>query len=140
MAQAQPSRPAPRAAVIESRGEPASGTWACGRGPTGVKLVELRTKRAANQLLIRAIRGNAAFHVWSATRDSSPDKAILDVDVRACNARNRLIGPAAISQERVRIRETVTILPYRRDEGPSAISRDGRLGKTAGIRSFSGFG
>ena len=81
MAQAQPSRPAPRAAVIESRGEPASGTWACGRRPTGVQLIELRMKRAANQLLISAIRGNAAFHIWSATQDSSPDKASLDMDV-----------------------------------------------------------
>jgi capsular polysaccharide biosynthesis protein len=44
------------------------------------KLIELRTKRAANQLLISAIRGNAAFHIWS-TRDSSPERAMLDMDV-----------------------------------------------------------
>lgn len=44
------------------------------------KLIELRTKRAANQLLISAIRGNAAFHIWS-TSESSPEKAVLDMDV-----------------------------------------------------------
>lgn len=44
------------------------------------KLIELRTKVAANQLLISAIRGNAAFHIWS-TRESSPDKAVLDMEV-----------------------------------------------------------
>lgn len=44
------------------------------------KLIELRTKRAANQLLISAIRGNAAFHIWSPS-ESSPDRAVLDMDV-----------------------------------------------------------
>lgn len=43
------------------------------------RLIELRTKRAANQLLISAIRGNAAFHIWS-TRDSSPERAVLDME------------------------------------------------------------
>ncbi|MCW5736514.1 MAG: glycosyltransferase family 61 protein [Enhydrobacter sp.] len=45
------------------------------------KLIELRMKPALNQLLISAIRGNAAFHIWSARRDSPPDEAILDMDV-----------------------------------------------------------
>jgi len=42
-------------------------------------LIELRTKRAANQLLISSIRGNAAFHVWSA-KESSPGRVVLDMD------------------------------------------------------------
>jgi capsular polysaccharide biosynthesis protein len=45
------------------------------------KLIELRTKPAVNQLLISAIRGNQAFHVWSAAAGSSPQRTSLDVDL-----------------------------------------------------------
>lgn len=45
------------------------------------KLIELRTKPAVNQLLISAIRPAAAFHIWSAAKDRSPQKVILDTDV-----------------------------------------------------------
>lgn len=45
------------------------------------RLIELRMKPAINQLLISAIRGNKAFHIWSATPDCSPDRAVLDMSV-----------------------------------------------------------
>ena len=45
------------------------------------KLIELRTKPAVNQLLISAIRSAAAFHIWSATSESSPERTVLDLSV-----------------------------------------------------------
>ena len=45
------------------------------------RLVELRTKRAYNQLLISAIRGNEAFHVSCETKKGATGHTNLDMDV-----------------------------------------------------------
>jgi capsular polysaccharide biosynthesis protein len=45
------------------------------------RLIELRTKRAYNQLLISAIRGNEAFHVSCETKKGATGHTNLDMDV-----------------------------------------------------------
>lgn len=45
------------------------------------KLIELRTRTAVNQLLISAIRGHEAFHISCRSKNGSPDRIMLDMDV-----------------------------------------------------------
>ncbi|MFN4017721.1 MAG: glycosyltransferase family 61 protein [Reyranella sp.] len=45
------------------------------------KLIELRTRTAVDQLMISAIRGHEAFHVSCRSRNGSPERIILDMEV-----------------------------------------------------------